>query len=47
MEEVHDLRGTMFMLFRACESESLAVTTAAAQEASAKHRSSFRTHSDR
>lgn len=46
MEEVHDLRGTMFMLVRACESENLAAIAAAAEEARAKHPSLFRTRDD-
>src|SRR5947209_187242 len=42
MEEVHDLRGTMFMLVRACESENLAAITAAVEEARSNHPSLFR-----
>lgn len=42
MEEVHDLRGTMFMLVRACETENLAAISAAVDEARAKHPSLFR-----
>ena len=46
MEEVHDLRGTMFMLVRACESESLVAVAAAAAEARQKHPSLFRERYD-
>ncbi len=46
MEEVHDLRGTMFMLVRACESENLAAIAAAAEEARIKHPSLFRKRDD-
>jgi len=42
MEEVHDLRGTMFMLVRACETENLAAISAAVKEARANHPSLFR-----
>lgn len=42
MEEVHDLRGTMFMLVRACETENLAAIVAAVEEARANHPSLFR-----
>lgn len=42
MEEVHDLRGTIFMLIRACETENLAVISAAIEEARASHPSLFR-----
>lgn len=42
MEEVHDLRSSMFMLVQACESENNSATAAAAQEARARHPSLFR-----
>ena len=46
MEEVHDLRGTMFMLVKACESENLAAIAAGVEEARANHPSLFRKRSD-
>ena len=42
MEEVLDLRETMFMLIRTCETENLAAISAAVQEARASHPSLFR-----
>jgi hypothetical protein len=41
MDEVHDLRGTMFMLVRACQTENLQVIAAAVEEAQKKHPSLF------
>ena len=46
MEEVHDLRGTMFMFVKACETENLAAIAAAVDEARLKHPSLFRKHDD-
>lgn len=46
MEEVHDLRGTMFMLVKACESENLAAIAAAVEEARKQHPSLFRKRDD-
>ena len=42
MEEVHDLRGTIFLLVKACESENLAAIAAGVDEARANHPSLFR-----
>jgi hypothetical protein len=42
MEEVHDLRGTMLMLVRACESENLTAIAAAVEEARSQHPSLLR-----
>lgn len=42
MEEVHDLRGTMFMLIDACETENPSAISAAVEEARANHPSLFR-----
>ena len=46
MEEVHDLRETMFMLVKACESENLTAIAVAAEEARSKHPSLFRKRND-
>jgi len=46
MDEVHDLRGTMFMLVRACETENLQAISAAVDEAKKNHPSLFRKESD-
>lgn len=46
MEEVHDLRGTMFMLVRACGTENLASIAAAVEEARENHPSLFRQRDD-
>lgn len=42
MDEVHDLRGTMFMLVRACKTENLQAISAAVEEAMKNHPSLFR-----
>ena len=42
MEEVHDLRSTVFMLVGACETEHLTVIAAAAEDARRRHPSLFR-----
>ena len=42
LEEVHDLRGTVLMLVRACESENLTVIAAAIEEARNKNPSLLR-----
>ena len=42
MDEVHDLRSTMFMMIRACQTENLQVISAAVEEAKANHPSLFR-----
>lgn len=46
MEEVHDLRGTIFMLIRAYETENMTAISVAAEEAKAKHPSLFRKIND-
>lgn len=46
MEEVHDLRGTLFMLVRACETENLTAIAAAIDEARTNHPSLFRKRDD-
>lgn len=42
MEEVHDLRGTLLMLVRACESENLTAIAVAVDEARSQHPSILR-----
>jgi len=42
MEEVHDLRGTILMLVKACESENLTAISAAVEEARSQHPSLLR-----
>ena len=42
MEEVHDLRGTILMLVKACESENLTAISAAIDEARSQHPSLLR-----
>lgn len=42
MEEVHDLRGTIYMLINACESENLMVISTAVEEARRQHPSLLR-----
>ncbi|MDO8387105.1 MAG: hypothetical protein Q7T13_11990 [Polaromonas sp.] len=42
MDEVNDLRSTMFMLVRACETDSFQVISAAVEEARKNHPSLFR-----
>ena len=46
LEEVHDLRGTMFILVEACKSENLTAIAAAVEEAQTKHPSLFRSRGD-
>ena len=46
MEEVHDLRHTMFMLVNACETENAAAIAAAIEQARANHPSLFRKRDD-
>ena len=46
MEEVHDLRGTLFMLVRACETENLVAIAAAIEETKSNHPSLFRKRDD-
>lgn len=43
LDEVHDLRRTMFMLVNACESENLTAIAAAVEEAKHQHPSLFLT----
>jgi hypothetical protein len=42
MEEVHDLRGTILMLVKVCESENLTAISAAVDEARSQHPSLLR-----
>lgn len=42
LEEVHDLRETIFMLVRACETENLAAISTGIEEARKNHPSLFR-----
>ena len=42
MEEVHDLRGTILMLVKVCESENLTAISAAVEEARSQHLSLLR-----
>lgn len=42
MEEVHDLRGTILMLVKACESDNLTAISAAVEEARSQHPSLLR-----
>ena len=46
MQEVHDLRSTLFMLVRACESENPAAIAGAVEETRARHPSLFRLTGD-
>lgn len=46
IEEVHDLRGTLFMMVRACDTENLTAIAAAVAEAKANHPSLFRKRGD-
>jgi len=46
MEEVHDLRGTLFMLVRACETENVVAIAAAVDETRNNHPSLFRKRDD-
>lgn len=46
MDEVHDLRSTVFMLVQSCESQNLDVVSAAIEEAHTRHPSLFRKRSD-
>lgn len=46
MEEVHDLRETIFMLVKACESENLTAIAAAIEQARKQHPSLFRKRDD-
>ena len=43
LDEVHDLRDTIFVLVKSCESTNLTAIDAAVREAKARHPSLFRT----